>query len=323
MPELCDYGAIRTDFSPMFGTRRKCVISGDLDGVFSAVLLGHLFEWEVVGFYTLKDLWIPPSALGQGCKNPEFAISRANLVFVDHDIYRAEIDSVGHHLLQWSPETPIPLHKDGRGSLNPNLLRGITKKEFNRKYPFSTFHFLIACASARGLVKDFHPDDEITTLMLQIDSSFVNAINYQENALDWLQWLGGSEEQSPLYPICRRMLRFTPRTMLEQFRNLAQRFTSLGIRPRSQATLTDPTDEDQLHTLRNLTQWFEAETGWRSRFAAFDAGQLAHYAMARHSCLPRKSDFISVIQRKPFSYAIIGSGEGGLNYNWFQGFEPK
>ena len=46
------------------------------------------------------------------------------------------------------------------------------------------------------------------------------------------------------------------------------------------------------------------------------------YSMARYSCLPRKKDFQSVINKEPFSYAIIGGGEGGLNYNWFVGHQP-
>lgn len=322
MPDACDYKALRTEFSNLFQPKRKCVISVDIDGVFSAVLLGQLLGWEVAGFYTLNDLWVTRETLPSDSANPENALKKAGLVFIDHDIYRQEIDSIGHHMLQWSPETDIPFHTNGRSSLNPNLLREITKKEFNRKYPFSTFHFLLASASTWGLLEGFQPDDEITTLMLQIDSSFVNAINYQENALDWLQWLGGSEEKSPLYPICRRMLRFTPRTILEQFRNLAQRFKNLGIRPRSQASLSDPTDPKEMESLQNLIGWFESETGWRAQFKPHRPQDLIHYRMERHSCTPRKKDFVDVISKKPFSYAIIGSGEGGLNYNWFEGHAP-
>lgn len=322
MPDICDYAVIRNAFSRILRPSRGCVISGDLDGVFSAVLLSHVLQWEVVGIYTLKNLWIGRQWLPKQVDEPESAVRQADLVFLDHDIYRSNVDSIGHHLLQWSPETPIPLHTDVPRSLNPNLLRGITKKEFGRKYPFGTFHFLLACASAWGLIPDFEPDDQITSLLLHIDSSFVNAINYQDNAFDWLNWLGGSEKRSPLYPVCRRMLRFTPRMILEQSRVLAKRFKDMGIRPRSQAPLTDATDEEQMARLRALVAWFSSETGWHGRFPVIDNADLTHFAMDRRSGNPTKSLFTRVIQAEPFSYAIIGSDPKGLNYNWFAGHGP-
>jgi len=49
---------------------------------------------------------------------------------------------------------------------------------------------------------------------------------------------------------------------------------------------------------------------------------MAHFAMDRRNCKPTKGEFTPVIEKAPFSYAIIGSGEGGLNYNWFEGYAP-
>lgn len=322
MPDRCDYAAVHERFSNMFRKGRRCVISLDLDGVFSAALLSHVLEWEVAGFYTLNDLWVRRDILPAAADDPEAVLERAGLAFVDHDIYRPWADSIGHHMLQWSGDTPIPLHTDGLASLNPNLLRAITKKESRRKYPYGTFHFLLACASAWGLLADFQPDDQITSLLLHIDSSFVNAMKYQENALDWLNWLGGSEDQSPLNPICRRMLRFTPRTILEQSRALAQQFSKFGIRPRSQASVEDPTEAKQMQQLRSLVAWFEAETGWRGCFPDIVPGNLMRYPMDRRSGKPNKGPFTRVIEAQPFSYAIIGSDDKGLNYNWFAGRTP-
>jgi len=322
MDGACDYARLRQEFAHMFEPARQCVISVDIDGILSAVLLSEVFHWEVVGFYALNDLWILRRCFRSAPQDPEAALRNAKLLFLDHDIYRSDIDSIGHHLLRWSPDTPIPLHTDGRASLNPNLLRGITMKEFGRKYPFGTFHFLLACLSAWDLLSEFQPDDEITTLLLQIDSSFVNAINYQDNALDWIDWLGGSEKDSPLYPVCRRMLRWSPRTVIEQFRTLADTFERLGIRRRSQATLTDPTDSEAWAVAQGLIDWFEGKTGWQSRFADLHSSEVAHFSMDRHRCKPNRSLFEPVIAKEPFSYAIIGRGPQGFNYNWFAGLSP-
>jgi len=199
------------------------------------------------------------------------------------------------------------------------LLRRIAyNKAFNRKYPFSTFHFLLACASAWGTLGDFHPDDEITTLLLHIDSSFVNAINYQSNALDWLDWLGGSEEKSPLYPICKRMLRFTPRIILEQFRNLDQRLSGFGMAARPSAALVRPGDKQAASAVKDFLDWLEQETGWRANLAIRGDSDIATYTLKRRSAKPLRSEFEPAIASEPFSYAILNRGEGGLNYGWLE-----
>jgi len=323
MPDRCDYAMLREEFADMFRRDRQCVISADIDGAFSAVLLSHVLGWQVVGFYTLNALYVLRGCFPESAVNPESALQSADLVFLDHDIYRVHIDSIGHHLLQWSPDTAVPLHVQGRASLNPNLLRGITKREFARKYPFGTFHFLTACLGAWDLLDEFEPDEQITALLMHIDSSFVNAINYQDNALDWLTWLGGSEEPSPLYPVCRRMLRWSPRTVIKQFGILADRFDDLGIRRRSQASLVNPLDPGQWATFRRLVGWFETETGWHSQFAEFRAEDTLVFRMDRRNCKPIRRNFEPVIAAEPFSYAIISGGDQGLNYNWFEGQAPE
>lgn len=208
MIEKCNYRKIEELFPWITEHHKKCVISPDLDGLLTSILLSHFLDWHVVGIYTINDLWLSKNHIDYSSqKSSEELIVSNKLIFVDHDIYRKNIFSIGHHLLQWSDETPIPHHTINNNSLNPNLLRSITKKEFNRKYPYGTFHFLLACFSAWGFLKDFDPDDEVATLLLHIDSSFESSIKYQDNAIDWLDWLGGSEDKSPLYPICRRMLK--------------------------------------------------------------------------------------------------------------------
>jgi len=172
---------------------------------------------------------------------------------------------------------------------------------------------LIACLSAWGVLQGFEPDDETTTLLLQIDSSFVNAVNYQDNALDWLDWLGGSERPSPLYPICRRMLTWSPRVLLERFRHLASRFQDLGLKPRSQASVKDPLDPEQWRRAMRLVNWFEERTGWQPRFAELPSLPVLRFETCRMSRKPTKKNFLQVLAQEPFSYAIIASGPNGLN----------
>jgi hypothetical protein len=321
MQDRCDYGIIRKDYSWILEKDRKCIISPDLDGLLSSVLLSELLGWQVVGVYTLSEVYIAKQVLAKktSLDNLKEVVAKNNFIFVDHDIYHQDIPSIGHHLLQWSQETAIPDHLEKNISLNPNLLRGITKKQFNRKYPYSTFHFLIACFNAWGLLGRFEPDDSLTTLLLHIDSSYENSIKYQDNAWDWLNWLGGSEDvKSPLYPICKRLLKYNPAVIIRQFKQLSDLFFQFGLRRRSQAAFNNPKNKKEWDSIYNLLDWFKDKTGWRANIVYLPAKETVCFKLNRKSTKPNKGNFKRVIKKNPFSYAIISSGKKGLNYNFLK-----
>jgi hypothetical protein len=113
------------------------------------------------------------------------------------------------------------------------------------------------------------------------------------------------------------MLRFNPRTIIEQFKSLADRFASWGLRPRRQAGFTDPRDEGQWDSRRRLLDWLGEKTGWRLATPCQPCDGYLRLRMKRKSGKPTKGNFLSVVEKRPFSYAIIGSDEAGFNYNWF------
>jgi hypothetical protein len=103
------------------------VVSPDFDGLLCALLMNSHIGWQLCGFYDGKALAL--------C-HPVNHI--CELVFLDVEIYRPSVRSIGNHLLQWSSRTPLP---NFQRTINPNLLRGITaykEEEFRRKYPFGT-----------------------------------------------------------------------------------------------------------------------------------------------------------------------------------------
>lgn len=320
-PEVCDYDQLAREYPWIRERDRKCIISADLDGVLSALLMSHLLSWQVVGVYTINSLFIASSAVPETDRllGPEDLLRKSDFCFIDHDIYRRHIKSIGHHFLRWSNDVPIPEHTAGHSSLNPNLLRGFSfNNEFNRKYPFGTFHFLVACFSAWAMLSDFRPDDDLTTLLLQVDSSFENAIKYQDNALDWLDWLGGSDERSPLYPVCRRMLHFTPYVILDQFRKLAAEFGRWGLRPRRQGAFKDPRNECHYHSQQQMLAWVGGKTGWRLNSQCHPDIDYLTFELSRHSTNPTKRNFSRYLPHEPFSYALLQKkGQKGFNFGWF------
>jgi hypothetical protein len=293
------------------------VSSLDLDGIVSAMLMHSLRGWELVGFYDAQYLWIKVGV----------DYSRGKVVFLDHDIYHPQIPSVGHHILQWQKGTQLPGHEK---SLNPNLLRGITAQEFGRKYPFATFHFLLACMSA------WHPEWSQTLLclprkflpvLLNVDSSMQNAFTYLRNAMEWLAWLGGSEEDSPLYPFCRLLLSISPRRLIEwgvEFDDAMKSRLGAGspyTKRRPQAQQLNPTDPQDWGRLSQLIDWLASLIpSWRLKVPDFPhlakQNQLQVIKLNRERGKATKKSFDNMLKNPHlFSYAIISKGKGGLNYS--------
>lgn len=132
---MLDYDSFAHRFPWLLQESRKMIISNDFDGFLCAQLLHHLLGWEIAGFY------VGSSAIWYDREFPEENLS--NCVFVDIDINRNHIPSVGHHLLKYSVTDQIPGHQ--RNSLNPNIERNMYAKDrFKQKYPLGTVHLLIA-----------------------------------------------------------------------------------------------------------------------------------------------------------------------------------
>ncbi len=317
--DKADYRWIRERFPWLDEPGRRMICSLDLDGVVSAMLMETLLNWRLVGFYDAQYLWVTADADFQS----------GDVVFLDHDIYRKEIPSVGHHVLQWQDDIALPEHER---SLNPNLLRGVTaEKGFNRKYPFGTLHLLLACHSA------WHPELRETKLclsrnflpiLLNVDSAMQSAFTYLRNAMEWLEWLGGSDEDSPLYPFCRLLLSASPRRLLEWGIQFDDEMMRLGLgtgspytRRRAQAQRLNPTQQADWERLGGLVQWLQERSPWFLTMPEFPAlaaqGELQVIELSRKSVKPTKGHFKAMLAQDPFSYAIISKGENGLNYSLF------
>ncbi len=306
-PERCDYAALKKKAGWLRRKKQAMVISPDLDGVLSALLLQHLWNWRLVGFYDASTLWLLKDFRD---------LEESKPVFVDHDIYRKHLPSVGHHMLKWSNDTAIPeFEGEDSQSLNPNLIRGFTLKEFGRKYPFGTFHFLLACFSAWGDLKDYRPSREFIPMLLDVDSSLQSAFRYERNALDWLEWLGGSDDEaSPIYPLCRAIASASSKRLLRWQAQLGDQIQALGYTRHSQCKTDRPTDKEQWKRLLSLLSWLEELTGWEARFPSFPEAEVVRSDIKRASCKPTKANFVRVIDQRPFSYALISKTEQGLNY---------
>ncbi len=315
------YQTLRKSASWLVKRGLKMIVSPDLDGFLSAHLLGAILGWEVVGFYDVHRskreqksiLWIQSEYISQ--------IESGKVVFIDHDIYRRRIPSLGHHMLSLDETVPIPEHADPNSmSVNPNLLRGFTLAgAFDRKYPFGTVHFLLACYTAWDVTSGYRPSRQFLPLLLHVDSSLQTAFtaSYRANALDWLEWLGGADDQnSPLYEFCQMINRTSLRRVLELDQMRAEKFKKLGLGRTSQCHLADPTDQEKWKRFMDLTEWISELSGWRIEWPKFPQLDIVKVEMSSKRVQATDENFRQAIAEHPFSYALTSkTSEDGLSFS--------
>ncbi len=153
---------------------QKMVVGTDLDALMCAAFMHHHFGWQPIGVYNLQAIYAADGAADDDLKQA---------IWLDLDIARAEIKSIGHHILTQQNAEVIPAHAQ---SLNPNLLRGISAAQFKRKYPLATLHLLmwLSDQSVPG-----RPTDQF--LFWLPDSCWITAQSqWLPNVREWLRnWI--------------------------------------------------------------------------------------------------------------------------------------
>jgi hypothetical protein len=193
--ETFDPAQIRSRHPWLDARDLNVVLGDDLDSVMCGVLMHHLLAWKVVGFYTdYTRVWHPE---GVGAR----ALREA--VWLDLDISREEIRSIGHHILLAQRGDNLACHQE---SVNPNLFRGVTGRPgsspsrnhgegcpcggvtFPHKYPLGAIHFLLWLFNVSiGRLNPLR-----TGLLWLPDSSWINGQShqYRPNVLDWTRnWI--------------------------------------------------------------------------------------------------------------------------------------
>jgi len=164
---------ILKNFPWAFEKQHSMIIGDDLDAIMSSCFLHHYLGWKVKGFYVgYSKLFIE--------KNYD---AWRDAIFVDLDISQNNIRSIGHHILQLDNNNPFDIgHKN---SLNPNLLRGVTMKNFQGKYPLGTIHFLMWLHDFRFKIKD-----DLQNMLWVADSTWINGQShrFRDNVYDWIKY---------------------------------------------------------------------------------------------------------------------------------------
>jgi len=185
--DLLDRDEVIASYPWIVQENQDCIISPDADGQLCGLLLSNLLGWNIRGFYDGKALVVKSSVDPRRC------------VFVDVEIYRRQIRSFGNHMLLFnSSRIPEGWDEQFGNCFALNNWRNHDRRQFNRKYPFASIHFLMVTLASRY---DVMVPPSAAGPLLFADGVYKLLLQYTENAWDWMRYLGVENESNPLHAL--------------------------------------------------------------------------------------------------------------------------
>ncbi len=179
-----DYDKLIKNYPWIVQKNVNCILSPDSDGFLCGLLMSHYLNWKIVGFYDGKVM-----ALKKGIKSK-------NCVFLDIEIFRKNVSSIGHHMLLFNKNQKTQNWVGWKKCISPNNMREYdAQHDFRLKYPLATIHLLIGILGHSLKIKV--PESAISALFFT-DGTFNVLFGYPENVLNWLKYLRAHEDESPL-----------------------------------------------------------------------------------------------------------------------------
>lgn len=175
--EEIDYKKILIDYPWISKKNQKCILSPDSDGLLCGLFMSHYLNWEIVGFYDGKVC-----VLKDGISAYD-----DDVCFLDIEIYRAGIKSMGHHMLSvYNTAKPDDWNSKFKNCIQPNLLRGYDKNNFRLKYPLATIHMLIGILETEI---DIKVEESAIFPLIFVDGTYNVMFSYPENVLNWWDYM--------------------------------------------------------------------------------------------------------------------------------------
>lgn len=300
-----DYRALITKYPWVIERKQNCILSPDSDGLLCGLLMSHCLGWQIRGFYDGKVLAI------------ERGFSPHDCIFLDMEIFRPNIRSVGQHMVMYDKADLPPNWSNFNNCIAANNLRGYDfKNDFKLKYPLGTVHVLL---SILGQDQSISIPKSAISPLLYTDGTFKNQFNYPENCLSWLDFLGASHTNNPLQKIFLNRHYSTYELMVE-LKNLFLKIDAIGGGKRGgdKIKISDSRGnianiDSRSRQLRPLAKtqaekflrMLADKTGWSLTPAHWSWGPYQTTRFKKGSVKPGKARYNALLAQNPISLAII------------------
>ncbi len=304
MNEKINYKEIIEKYPWLIQKEQNCIISPDADGMLCGLFMSHFLNWKIVGYYDNgKNLILKNNIKVKDC------------IFLDTEIYRPNIKSIGHHIsLLRQNNTEINL-SNYSSCLNPNNLRYRTFKEnFSKKYPMGTIHLLI---SIIGSVKDIEFSDESFFVVLQADGTINRFLDrYSENLRDWLLYLGAENsghvlnrmlsKETTLLKINKEYVEYIQRFVKEKKDKIL--ISEKNIIKKSSFNLYKTSFSDIcIQSTTDYLGFLSENTGWEFDKSRWTFDDFCLYEFTKKIVKPGVRTFNKAVQENFLSLAITGN----------------
>jgi len=301
-----DYEKIVKDYPWITKREQNCILSPDSDGLLCGLFMSNYLGWRIKGFYDGKIMLLDKDISAKDC------------VFLDMEVFRKDMKSVGHHMVQFNKKKR-PVNWDNyKDCIQSNNLRDYDGyNDFRLKYPLATIHFLMGILGSK--MKLTIPKSAICPL-LYVDGVFKNLFGYPENCIDWLRYLRADSSQNVLhdiffnehYSVYNLMMAlkdfFAQISEISEDRNGNDKIKISNIKgePVSVKISGDfcELDEEEnkksekfLKILSGLTEWNYKKENWQ-----WD--NLKIYQFRKSIIRPNNRNFEAMIARNPISWAM-------------------
>lgn len=187
--EIADFDTFLEKYPWINERGRYCVLSPDSDGLLCGLFMSKFRDWKIIGFYDDKV----------GVINHHYL--QEDIVFLDGEIFRSSVKSVGHHMLKLNKNRDIDFSGFDQ-CIQPNLMRDYDgKHDFRLKYPLATIHLLvsiIAYADYKRGKNEIVLTEKAVAPLFFTDGVFNVLFSYPENVLNWLKYLRIHDDWNPL-----------------------------------------------------------------------------------------------------------------------------
>lgn len=300
-----DYHNLIIQYPWVFEREQNCILSPDSDGLLCGLLMSHYFGWRVRGFYGGKILTVEDGINPQDC------------IFLDMEIFRPNIRSVGQHMVMYDKADLPPNWNNFRNCIAANNLRNYDfKNDFKLKYPLGTVHVLLSILGQNQTITI--PKSAVAPL-LYADGTFKNQFNYPENCLSWLDYLGANSTNNPLQKVFLDR-HYSTYELMNELKDLFAEISVIGGGKRGgdKIKISDSRGnianiDSRTHQLKSTTKtqaeallrMLANKTGWAFTPAHWSWGPYQTTRFRKGSVKPGKARYNALLAQNPISLAII------------------
>ena len=318
--DTINYNEIIKKYPWIIEQGNNCILSPDSDGLLCGLFMSNFLNWKIKGFYDGKILLL------------EKGICVSDCVFLDMEIFRKEIKSIGHHMVLFNKNKKYKNWNNFQNTIQPNIFRNYDcYKDFRLKYPLATIHMLLGLVGSK--IKIDIPISAICPL-LYTDGVFKTLFNYPENCLDWLRYLNANKKENSLYAVffndhySINSLMNALKDFFEKVQNITQNSKRGNDKIKISDTKGMPINIEKHNGMFSITaeEQFKGTsfisvlsdlTGWRYKQSSWIWNNFQLKKFEKGIIRPNNKNFESIIKKKPISWAMTS----GLNIEYT--LDPK